>query len=97
MSEEWSRGTTTTVGGGGGGPPSCPQQGSASAGADGSLFRISEDDSFSVGSTLVQSENGSGFNNPSNKRRWRYELDWENKAEDEDPILVQKVCLDAID
>ena len=26
------------------------------------------------------------------KMRWRYELDWENKEEDEEPMLVQKVC-----
>jgi len=26
------------------------------------------------------------------RRRWRYELDWENLEDDDDPILVQKVC-----
>jgi hypothetical protein len=25
------------------------------------------------------------------RRRWRYELDWDNAAEDEEPMLVQKV------
>jgi hypothetical protein len=29
---------------------------------------------------------------PVVKKRWRYELDWENQGEDEEPILVQKVC-----
>lgn len=57
---------------------------------DGALSRIGEDDSVSVGSTLVQSETGVVSQSPR-KRRWRYELDWENKAEDEEPILVQKV------
>ena len=27
----------------------------------------------------------------SGRRRWRYELDWTNLEEDEDPILVQRV------
>lgn len=56
---------------------------------DGVLWRISEDDSLSGGSTLVQSENGSILQTPV-KKRWRFELDWENKAEDEEPILVQR-------
>lgn len=55
------------------------------------LSRISEDNSsLSNGSTLAQSDTGqTGL--PLEKRRWRYELDWEGKAEDEEPILVQKV------
>ncbi|KAB8273545.1 hypothetical protein BDV30DRAFT_109110 [Aspergillus minisclerotigenes] len=53
------------------------------------LSRISEDNSsLSNGSTLAQSESGAVFS--PEKRRWRFELDWENKAEDEEPILVQK-------
>lgn len=28
---------------------------------------------------------------PPGRRRWRYELDWDNVAEDEEPMLVQKV------
>ncbi|OGM43420.1 hypothetical protein ABOM_007671 [Aspergillus bombycis] len=53
------------------------------------LSRISEDNSsLSNGSTLAQSETGAVFS--PEKRRWRFELDWENKAEDEEPILVQK-------
>ncbi|KAF7595838.1 hypothetical protein BBP40_004650 [Aspergillus hancockii] len=53
------------------------------------LSRISEDNSsLSNGSTLAQSETGAVSS--LEKRRWRYELDWENKAEDEEPILVQK-------
>ena len=52
----------------------------------------SEDDSFSfsVGSTLVRSESGSILQ-PPRKVRLHYELDWQNKAEDEEPVLVQKV------
>lgn len=61
----------------------------------GVLSRISEDNSsLSNGSTLVPSESGGSSLHPE-KRRWRYELDWENKAEDEEPILVQKVSLRA--
>lgn len=75
-SEKWSRQQVS-------GPPK--QTGSA-------LSRTSEDDSFSTGSTLAQSDVG-GAPRPFEKRRWRLELDWENKAEDEEPILVQKVGL----
>ncbi|KAL4817991.1 hypothetical protein BDW67DRAFT_158305 [Aspergillus spinulosporus] len=54
------------------------------------LSRISEDaSSLSNGSTLAQSDVGV-TQLPPEKRRWRFELDWENKAEDEEPILVQK-------
>ncbi|KAI9043694.1 uncharacterized protein KD926_003044 [Aspergillus affinis] len=54
------------------------------------LSRISEDNSsLSNGSTLAQSDAGQTSWAPE-KRRWRYELDWEGKAEDEEPILVQK-------
>ncbi|KKK14612.1 hypothetical protein P175DRAFT_0467989 [Aspergillus ochraceoroseus IBT 24754] len=54
------------------------------------LSRISGDtSSLSNGSTLAQSEVGAAQSS-SEKKRWRYELDWENKAEDEEPILVQK-------
>lgn len=28
---------------------------------------------------------------PPTRKRWRYELDWENVEEDEEPLLVQKV------
>ncbi|GIJ87875.1 hypothetical protein Asppvi_006788 [Aspergillus pseudoviridinutans] len=56
----------------------------------GIMSRISEDNSsLSNGSTLAQSESGA-CGVPPEKRRWRYELDWENRAEDEEPILVQK-------
>ncbi|PLB38504.1 BTB/POZ domain-containing protein [Aspergillus candidus] len=72
--EEWSRQAPSK--------PSNPDPGFMS--------RISEDNSsLSNGSTLAQSETGA-LNWPQEKRRWRYELDWDNKAEDEEPILVQK-------
>ena len=60
---------------------------------DRTLSRLSEDDSFSNGSTLAQSDHGILSVRPGEKRRWRYELDWENRGEDEEPILVQKVGL----
>ncbi|KAJ5188624.1 hypothetical protein N7491_004944 [Penicillium cf. griseofulvum] len=57
---------------------------------EGTLSRLSEDDDLSNGSTLVPSDNGGVSTRPGEKRRWRYELDWENRAEDEEAILVQK-------
>lgn len=54
------------------------------------LSRVSEDDTLSTGSTLAQSDIG-GSSRPFEKRRWRFELDWENRADDEEPILIQKV------
>ncbi|KAJ5155632.1 hypothetical protein N7492_008435 [Penicillium capsulatum] len=58
---------------------------------EGTLSRVSEDDSLSNGSTLAQSDLGSLPGRPGERRRWRYELDWENRGEEEEPILVQKV------
>jgi hypothetical protein len=58
---------------------------------DGTLSRVSEDDDLSSGSTLAPSDHGGIPSRPGEKRRWRYELDWENRAEDEEAILVQKV------
>lgn len=58
---------------------------------DGTLSRLSEDDSLSNGSTLAQSDQGGLPVRPGETRRWRYELDWENRADDEEPILMQKV------
>ena len=60
---------------------------------EGTLSRLSEDDDFSNGSTLAPSDNGGLSTRPGGKRRWRYELDWENRAENEEAILVQKVHL----
>lgn len=58
---------------------------------EGHLSPVSEDDYLSNGSTLVPSDHGAPPTRPGEKRRWRYELDWENCAEDEEVILVQKV------
>ncbi|RDW86830.1 uncharacterized protein DSM5745_03472 [Aspergillus mulundensis] len=59
------------------------------ANTESTLSRISEDaSSLSNGSTLAQSDVGT--QSTPEKKRWRFELDWENKAEDEEPILVQK-------
>ncbi|KAL4897241.1 hypothetical protein BDV59DRAFT_170176 [Aspergillus ambiguus] len=77
--EEWSRQT-----------PSRPSNQPPDLGV---LSRISEDNSsLSNGSTLAQSETGLGgvLPVPPEKKRWRYELDWDSKAEDEEPMLVQK-------
>ncbi|KAL1969587.1 hypothetical protein VTN77DRAFT_8140 [Rasamsonia byssochlamydoides] len=48
-----------------------------------SLPSVPEDGSGSV-------EPGRSMSGPPPKKRWRYELDWENREEDEEPILVQK-------
>lgn len=77
-SEDWTRQNTSAVG--------APKP-------DGTLSRLSEEDSLSNGSTLAQSETGGSLVRSGEKRRWRYELDWETRAEDEEPILVQKVGL----
>lgn len=58
---------------------------------DGLLSRLSEDDSSSNSSTLVPSDQGALLTRPGEKKRWRYELDWDNRAEDEQVILVRKV------
>ncbi|CAG8940354.1 unnamed protein product [Penicillium salamii] len=57
---------------------------------EGTLSPVSEEDYLSNGSTLVPSDHGGLPTRPGEKRRWRYELDWENCAEDEEVILVQK-------
>lgn len=64
------------------GPPAKPNSSA--------LSRVSEDDTLSTGSTLAQSDLG-GLSRPFEKRRWRFELDWDHRAEDEEPILIQKV------
>ncbi|KAJ9197543.1 hypothetical protein DTO164E3_5685 [Paecilomyces variotii] len=50
---------------------------------------IDEDDPQSAAPLHANqgSATGSGV---AGKKRWRYELDWENREEDEEPILVQK-------
>ncbi|KAJ5891825.1 uncharacterized protein N7473_008053 [Penicillium subrubescens] len=72
--EDWSGQTS---------PPPAPTK------VDGSLSRVSEE-SLSNGSTLVQGDHGKVTARGGDKRRWRYELDWETRGEDEEPILVQK-------
>jgi hypothetical protein len=58
---------------------------------DSSLSRLTEEDSLSSGSTVVQSDGGGQPVRPGEKRRWRYELGWESCAQDEVPVLVQRV------
>jgi hypothetical protein len=62
------------------------QASAGSSGSDHSLPGISE---TGAGSVDLGKRNMLG---PLAKRKWRYELDWENREEDEEPILVQKVC-----
>ncbi|KAJ5749973.1 hypothetical protein N7533_007001 [Penicillium manginii] len=57
---------------------------------DSSLSRLTEEDSLSSGSTVVQSDGGGQPVRPGEKRRWRYELGWESCAQDEVPVLVQR-------
>ncbi|OJJ44281.1 hypothetical protein ASPZODRAFT_153754 [Penicilliopsis zonata CBS 506.65] len=81
-SEEWSR-------------PPLPvgrelRTGPSHSKPDVSSSRLSEDGSMSAGSTLVPSEINNGPAPVAGGKRWRYELDWESKAADEEPILVQK-------
>lgn len=65
-------------------------QESASAAIDSgsSLQSIAEDGS----SILSRRGSAQGSTGPP-KFRWRYELDWQNRESDEEPILVQKVSL----
>lgn len=58
---------------------------------DASLSRMSEEDSLSNGSTVVPSDSGKQPVRPGEKRRWRYELDWDSCVHNEVPILVQRV------
>lgn len=54
------------------------------------LSRIGEEDEApSSPPTIISPESVS--RRPPPKSRWRYELDWENTEEDEEPLLVQKV------
>lgn len=76
--------STSEVWSGQTGPAQVPGKG------EGSLARVSED-SLSNGSTLVQGDHGKVTARGEDKRRWRFELDWETRGEDEEPILVQKV------
>lgn len=62
------------------------QAAAGSSGSDHSLPSIPEDGSGSV------DPGRRNMLGSLTKKRWRYELDWENREEDEEPILVQKVC-----
>jgi hypothetical protein len=85
-SEEWSRAQAR------GEIPTVP----GSSGLERGLSDIQEDglQSLDSASTLLGNWDTSG---PVVKKKWRYELDWENRAEDEEPILVQKVCHTPLD
>jgi hypothetical protein len=52
--------------------------------SDPSLQSIAED-----GSSIVSRRGSAQGTSP--RLRWRYELDWQNRESDEEPILVQKV------
>ena len=54
------------------------------------LAQIGEEDAMP--STPAVSTDASTRIN-SNQRRWRYELDWDNTEDDDEPMLVQKVII----
>lgn len=85
-SEEWSQAQAQREG-------QQPQQSApgASGGTETGLARIKEDSSDETGASSILS--GPSHRPAAPKMRWRYELDWENAEDDEEPILVQKVCL----
>ncbi|EED19873.1 conserved hypothetical protein [Talaromyces stipitatus ATCC 10500] len=58
---------------------------SAAVDSDPSLQSIAED-----GSSILSRRGSAQGSSMPPKLRWRYELDWQNKESDEDPILVQK-------
>lgn len=77
LSDEWSRSQGQLV------SPIVPETG---------LARIGEEtESPSSPSAIISPESMS--RRPLPKTRWRYELDWENTEEDEEPLLVQTVSL----
>ena len=78
-SEEWSRAQTKRD----------AQQ--AGPSQEMGLARIGEDDIDGLSSASTMIQPGTLARGPPPKQRWRYELDWENTEEDEEPLLVQKV------
>lgn len=76
-SEEWSR------------SQAIQQIQNSTSRPDQALTRIGEDER-TVPSTPILSPEMLSRGTPGG-RKWRYELDWENNEEDDDPILVQKV------
>lgn len=61
----------------------------APGGTETGLTRIKEDSSDETGASSILS--GPTRRPTAPKMRWRYELDWDNAEDDEEPILVQKV------
>lgn len=64
------------------------EPGSAAIDSDPSLQSIAED-----GSSIFSRRGSAPGSTIPLKLRWRYELDWQNRESDEDPILVKKVCV----
>jgi hypothetical protein len=60
---------------------------SAAIDSDPSLQSVAED-----GSSILSRRGSMQGSSMPPKLRWRYELDWQNRESDEEPILVQKVC-----
>lgn len=81
-SEEWSRATTSRRDAAGLAPPS-------SETAEYQPARLTDTSEGTPGSLI----SGRASLDSAANKRWRYELDWENRGEDEQPILVQKVGL----
>lgn len=85
-SEEWSQAQTQKEG-----QKSQHPAPGASGGTETGLARIKEDSSDDTNASSILS--GPTHRASAPKMRWRYELDWDNAEEDEEPILVQKVGL----
>lgn len=93
-SDDWPSSSSSSGGGGGGGglrdssTPPTPRRNSTDPG----LASISEDETAEPSvtkSARSRRETRSSLSQP--KSRWRYELDWENREDDEMPILALKV------
>ena len=57
---------------------------------EGALSRIGEESDVGSATGRVQITPEQASRRPPGQRRWRYELDWNNIGEDEEPMLVQK-------
>jgi hypothetical protein len=86
MSEEWERSGIGSQDNG--------------QGEERSLARVDEDGDgvMSPGSVIggrggsMDSTRSAVIVNGTGRKRWRYELDWDNTEEEDEPILIQKVC-----
>ena len=77
-SEEWSR------------SQALQQIQASSSRPDQALARIGEEEAPAASTPNVTTDSLSRL--PPGGRRWRYELDWDNTAEDDEPMLVQRAA-----